>query len=60
MMINSYILTFVISILEPFDPFVRNFLTILKQCTGKDLAKIKLRLEDANTWKETSKRGGAL
>ena len=46
-MINSYILTFVISILESFDPFVRNFLTILKQWTGKDFDKIKLRLEDA-------------
>ena len=47
MVISNNILTFVISILESFDPFVRKCLAILKQCTSKDLNEMKLRLQDA-------------
>jgi len=46
MMINNYIFTIVISILESLDPFVRKCLAILKQCTSKDLKEMKLRLQD--------------
>jgi len=44
---NNDILSFALSILESFDPFVRKCLTILKQCTSKDLDEIKLRLKNA-------------
>ena len=46
-MISNNILTFVISILESLDPFVRKCLAILKQCTRKNLKEMKLRLQDA-------------
>jgi len=47
MVIIYNILTFVISILESFDPFVRKCLAILKQCNSKDLNEMTLRLQDA-------------
>ena len=47
MMISNNILTFVISILESFDPFIRKCTAILKQCTNKDLSEMKLWLQNA-------------
>ena len=47
MMISNNILTFVISILESFDPFIRKCMAILKQCTSKDLNEMKLWLQNA-------------